>query len=87
MEVQRKFSKICSGYDTDGRRQYEPGGNHYHGSDVQDGELSWIKNYCAGIIPEKHMVNISIDGEYEETYSKGLIKSALNRLLFPVSEV
>lgn len=57
------------------------------GSDVQDGELTWIKNYCAGIIPEKHMVNISIDDEYEETYSKGLIKSALNRLLFPVSEV
>ncbi|MCH1981919.1 ROK family protein [Ruminococcus sp. OA3] len=57
------------------------------GSNVQDGELSWIKNYCAGIIPEKHMVNISIDDKYKETYSSGLIKSALNRLLFPVSEV
>ena len=57
------------------------------GSDVQGtGNCPWIRNYCASIITGGNIWSISsIDGEYEnETFRKGLIKSALNRLLFPV---
>ncbi len=56
------------------------------GSDVKDEELPCIRKYCASVVPKKHMVDIRIDHEYEKTYSKGLVQSALNRLLFPVSE-
>ena len=65
MEVQRKFStKYAAAMILTVVASMNPEEIIIMGSDVQDGELSWIKNYCAGIIPEKHMVNISIDGEY-----------------------
>lgn len=55
------------------------------GNEITDSEAQVIRQSCKQIVSEKHIPKLMVENNIEEHYICGLIRTALNKLQFPLS--